>query len=50
MLSYLLVHGGLYVLGQYRSISLEDISRHNLIEHNASLTKDDADGEDNVPG
>jgi len=45
VLSCLLAFGGVLLLGQFRSISLADLARHNLIEHDASLVhRDDLNG------
>lgn len=46
MLAYLLSFGGLFILAQYRAMSLADLARHNLIEHDASLFHVDAHNED----
>ncbi|KAH9911664.1 uncharacterized protein B0H18DRAFT_335618 [Fomitopsis serialis] len=41
-LAWFLTHGGFYLLGQRRKrICLRDLSRHNCIEHNASLVHPD---------
>ncbi|KAH0839373.1 Chloroperoxidase [Lanmaoa asiatica] len=42
VLSYLLAFGGISLLAQYRNMSLADLARHNLIEHDASLFHVDA--------
>ncbi|KAG2134871.1 Chloroperoxidase [Suillus bovinus] len=50
VLAYILSFGSLLLLGQYRSLSLSDLARHNLIEHNASLVhKDDRNGAEYAP-
>ncbi|KAG1733239.1 Chloroperoxidase [Suillus paluster] len=50
VLACLLSFGSVLLLGQYRSISLSDLARHNLIEHNASLAhKDDTNGAEYAP-
>ncbi|KAI5985543.1 Chloroperoxidase [Pisolithus albus] len=41
-LSLLLSFGAMFLLGQFRKISLADLARHNLIEHDASLFHRDA--------
>lgn len=41
VLAYILSFGSLFLLGQFRCMSLSDLARHNLIEHNASLVHDD---------
>ncbi|OAX40840.1 Cloroperoxidase [Rhizopogon vinicolor AM-OR11-026] len=41
MLACLLSFGGVLLLGQLRCMSLIDLARHGLIEHNASLGHDD---------
>jgi hypothetical protein len=46
LLAYILSFGGLFLLAQYRKMSLADLSRHNLIEHDASLFHLDAHSED----
>ena len=46
VLAYLLSFGGLFLLAQYRAMSLGDLARHNLIEHDASLFHVDAHNED----
>lgn len=45
-LAELLVHGGIYLLGQAGAFGLHDLARHNRIEHDASLVHDDAKGRD----
>ena len=41
-LAWFLTHGGFYLIGQRRKrICLHDLSRHNCIEHNASLVHPD---------
>jgi len=50
MLACLLSFGGVILLGQYRSMSLVDLARHGLIEHNASIGhKDDLNGAEYAP-
>lgn len=50
MLAAILSFGAALMLGQFRSMSLFDLSRHGLIEHNASLVhKDDVDGAEYAP-
>ncbi|KAG6375326.1 Chloroperoxidase [Boletus reticuloceps] len=46
VLAYLLSFGGVLLLAQYRDMSLADLARHNLIEHDASLFHLDAHSED----
>lgn len=47
VLAYLLAFGGVFLLAQYRQMSLADLARHNLIEHDASLFHLDAhDGDE----
>ncbi|KAF9237021.1 Chloroperoxidase [Melanogaster broomeanus] len=46
LLAYILSFGGLFLLAQYRKMSLADLSRHNLIEHDASLFHLDAHSEE----
>lgn len=46
MLAYFLSFGGTFLLAQYRDMSLADLARHNLIEHDASLFHVDAHKED----
>lgn len=41
-LALLLSIGAVFILGQFRKISLADLARHNLIEHDASLFHRDA--------
>lgn len=41
-LACILSFGAVFILGQYRRISLADLARHNLIEHDASLFHRDA--------
>lgn len=49
-LAFLLAFGAVLILGQYRSISLADLARHNLIEHDASLFHRDArEGDEYAP-
>lgn len=45
-LAYLLVHGGIFLLGQKGAFGLNDLARHNRIEHDASLVHDDTKGRD----
>lgn len=45
-LANLLVHGGIYLLGQEGTFGLDDLARHNRIEHDASLVHDDTKGRD----
>ncbi|KAH8996693.1 Cloroperoxidase [Lactarius akahatsu] len=45
-LAHLLVHGGIFLLGQTGAFGLNDLARHNRIEHDASLVHDDAKGRD----
>jgi hypothetical protein len=45
-LAYLLSFGGVFLLAQYRDMSLADLARHNIIEHDASLFHVDAHNED----
>ncbi|KAH7888256.1 Chloroperoxidase [Phlebopus sp. FC_14] len=42
VLAYILSFGGFFMLSQYRNMSLWDLARHNLIEHDASLFHVDA--------
>ncbi|KAG8218082.1 Chloroperoxidase [Butyriboletus roseoflavus] len=46
VLAYFLAFGGFFLLAQYRNMSLADLARHNLIEHDASLFHVDAHKED----
>ncbi|KAF8838166.1 Cloroperoxidase [Paxillus ammoniavirescens] len=46
VLAYILSFGGLFILAQFRKMSLLDLSRHNLIEHDASLFHMDAHNDD----
>lgn len=46
LLAYLLAFGGVGLLAQYRDMSLADLARHNLIEHDASLFHVDAHNDD----
>lgn len=46
VLAYILAFGGVFLLAQYRHLSLADLARHNLIEHDASLFHLDAHNED----
>lgn len=49
-LAAILSIGAVLMLGQFRQISLADLARHNLIEHNASLFHRNArDGEEYAP-
>ncbi|KAL4075428.1 Chloroperoxidase [Scleroderma citrinum] len=49
-LAFLLSFSAVLILGQFRSISLADLARHNLIEHDASLFHRDAKkGEEYAP-
>ncbi|KAG1764604.1 Chloroperoxidase [Suillus placidus] len=41
VLAYILSFGSMYILGQFKCLSLSDLARHNMIEHNASLAHDD---------
>lgn len=45
-LAYLLVHGGIFLLGQQGAFGLDDLARHNRIEHDASLVHDDTKDRD----
>ncbi|KAH9177618.1 Cloroperoxidase [Lactarius sanguifluus] len=45
-LAHLLVHGGIFLLGQIGAFGLNDLARHNRIEHDASLVHDDTKAED----
>ncbi|KAG9317992.1 Chloroperoxidase [Chiua virens] len=45
-LAAFIAFGGWFILGQLRKVSLWDLSRHNCIEHNASLFHLDAHNED----
>ena len=50
LLAYILAFGGILLLAQYRDMSLADLARHNLIEHDASLFHIDAhDDEEYAP-
>lgn len=50
LLACILSFGSVFLLGQFRSVSLSDYARHNLIEHNASLVhKDDNNGAEYAP-
>ncbi|KAI0791174.1 Chloroperoxidase, partial [Abortiporus biennis] len=45
--AYLLAHGGKFMLGQKGdTFSLEDLARHNIVEHDASLFHADAGSRD----
>jgi hypothetical protein len=47
VLANILSIGGALILAQWRSISLADLARHNLIEHDASLIhRDDVNGDE----
>lgn len=49
-LALILSIGAVFILGQFRKISLADLARHNLIEHDASLFHRDArKGEEYAP-
>ncbi|KAI9453182.1 Cloroperoxidase [Russula earlei] len=41
-LAHVLANGGVALLGQFGAFDLNDLARHNRIEHNASLAHDDA--------
>ncbi|KAF8266211.1 Chloroperoxidase [Lactarius quietus] len=45
-LTEVLVHGGIFLLGQDGAFGLNDLARHNRIEHDASLVHDDTKGRD----
>jgi len=45
-LAYILAFGGVLLLSQFRDMSLFDLARHNLIEHDASLFHMDAHNEE----
>lgn len=45
-LAYFLSYAGILLLGQYGKLSLEDLARHNRIEHDASLVHLDAGPDD----
>ncbi|KAI0002549.1 Chloroperoxidase [Russula compacta] len=45
-LANILVIGGVALLGQLGPFGLNDLARHNRIEHNASIVHDDAQGRD----
>lgn len=50
LLATILSFGAVLMLGQFRSMSLADLSRHGLIEHDASLVhNDDVDGAEYAP-
>lgn len=50
VLAYILSFGGMLLLGQVRRVSLADLARHGLIEHNASLAhRDDINGAEYAP-
>ncbi|KAG1836242.1 Chloroperoxidase [Suillus subalutaceus] len=50
VLACLLSFGAMLLLGQYRCLSLSDLARHNMIEHNASLVhRDDNNGAEYAP-
>lgn len=46
VLAHILVIGGIALLGQVGSFGLDDLARHNRIEHDASLVHDDAQPRD----
>lgn len=46
VLAFILAFGGWLILGQLRKVSLWDLSRHNCIEHDASLFHVDAHNEE----
>ena len=46
LLAFILAFAGWAILGQLRKVSLWDLSRHNCIEHDASLFHGDAHKED----
>jgi hypothetical protein len=46
VLSHILVIGGIALLGQAGSFALDDLARHNRIEHDASLVHDDTKARD----
>ncbi|KAF8437639.1 Chloroperoxidase [Boletus edulis BED1] len=46
ILAFILAFGGWAILGQLRKVSLLDLSRHNCIEHDASLFHLDAHGKE----
>ncbi|KAG6334336.1 hypothetical protein ID866_4748 [Astraeus odoratus] len=49
-LAWFLSFGAVFILGQFRRISLADLARHNLIEHDASLFHRDAyNGDEYAP-
>ncbi len=45
-LANLLAYGGTYLLGQQGAFGLDDLARHNRIEHDASLVHDDTKDRD----
>lgn len=49
VLGYILGHGGVPIVSSFTatSINLEDLNQHDAIEHDASLTRDDAKSGDN---
>lgn len=50
VLACILSFGSMFLLGQFRSVSLSDLARHNMIEHNASLVhRDDNNGAEYAP-
>jgi len=50
VLAFILAFGSILILGQYKSVSLHDLARHNLIEHDASLAHgDDVDDDEYAP-
>jgi hypothetical protein len=44
-LAWLITHGGYLLTGQFRMVSLQDLRRHNGIEHDASLVHTDTPNE-----
>ena len=46
VLAHVLVYGGIALLGQVGSFGLDDLARHNRIEHDASLVHDDTPDRD----
>lgn len=45
-LAYLLAYGGHFLLGQFGHFQLDDLARHNYIEHDASVIHGDAGARD----
>ncbi|KAH9975385.1 hypothetical protein BGW80DRAFT_1250962 [Lactifluus volemus] len=45
-LAYILAYGGVGLLGQLGAFGLDDLARHNRIEHDASLVHDDTPNRD----